>query len=192
MVRWHRRYASLLPAALLAAACSGGADGAPASGGAGAAPAAAASAPSSPRATAAGTVGTVTVTVDYGRPSRRGRQIFGGLVPLDAVWRTGANAATTLVLGGSVELGGRPIEAGTYTLYSVPARDGWTLVVNGQTGQWGTEYDAGRDVARIPMEVSRPPAPVDTFTISVEGGASEGRLVMAWDTLQAILPIRTR
>ena len=191
MVRRHFRHAPLL-SALLAAACSGGAEGAPASDRAGAAPAAAASAPSSPRATAAGTVGTATVTVDYGRPSRRGRQIFGGLVPFDAVWRTGANAATTLVLGGPVELGGRPLEAGTYTLYSVPARDGWTLVVNGQTGQWGTEYDAGRDVARIPMEVSRAQAPVDTFTISVEGGAGEGRLTFAWDTLQGALPIRAR
>ena len=192
MVRWYRRHAPLLSAALLAAACSGGADGAPASDGAGAAPAATASAPSSPRGTAEGTVGNATVSVDYGRPSRRGRQIFGGLVPFDAVWRTGANAATTLELGGPVELGGRPLEAGTYTLYSVPARDGWTLVVNGQTGQWGTEYDAGRDVVRLPMEVSRPPAPVDTFTISVEGGASDGRLVMAWDTLQGVLPIRAR
>ena len=187
------RSAPLLVAALLAAACSGGAEGASGSDGAGAGTApAAASAPSSPRATAEGTVGTVTVSVDYGRPSRRGRQIFGGLVPLDAVWRTGANAATSLVLGGAVELGGRPLEAGSYTLYSVPARDGWTLVVNGQTGQWGTEYDAGRDVARIPMEVSRPPAAVDTFTIRVEGGATEGRLVVAWDTLQGALPIRPR
>ena len=65
-------------------------------------------------------------------------------------------------------------------------------MVNGQTGQWGTEYDAGRDVVRIPMEVSRPPAPVDTFTITVEGGASQGRLVLAWDTLQGALPIRPR
>lgn len=196
MVRWHRRSVPLVAAALVAAACTGGGDGGPgragAGAGAGTTPEASASAPSSPRATAEGTVGTASVSVDYGRPSRRGRQIFGGLVPFDAVWRTGANAATTLVLGGTVELGGRPLEAGTYTLYSVPARDGWTLVVNGQTGQWGTEYDAGRDVVRIPMEVSRPPAPVDTFTISVEGGATGGRLVFAWDTLQGALPIRTR
>ena len=193
MARLHRRSAPLLAAAMFAAACSGGMDGTPSAGGVpdGTAPVAA-SAPSSPRAAAQGTVGTATVSVDYGRPSRRGRQIFGGLVPFDAVWRTGANAATTLVLGGTVELGGHPLEAGSYTLYSVPARNGWTLVVNGQTGQWGTEYDAGRDVVRIPMEVSRPPAPVDTFTITVDGGASQGRLVLAWDTLQGSLPIRPR
>ncbi len=189
------RYTLALAAALAGTACTAAGDGTPESGATGdAAPAApAASVPvSSPRGIAEGTIGPVSVSVDYGRPSRRGRDIFGGLVPFDAVWRTGANAATTLVLGGNAELGGRPLDAGTYTLYSVPARNGWTLVVNGQTGQWGTEYDAGRDVLRVPLEVSRPAAPVDTFTISVEGGAGEGRLVFAWDTLQGAVAIRPR
>lgn len=182
-----------LVAALLAA-CSPQGDNAPADAASreGAAPAAAAPAPSSPRGTAEASIGGSAVTVDYGRPSRRGRQIFGGLVPFDAVWRTGANAATTLVLGGDVELGGRALDAGTYTLYSVPARNGWTLIVNGQTGQWGTEYDAGRDVLRVPLEVSRTPAPVDTFTIAVVGGATEGRLLFSWDTLQGAVSVRQR
>ena len=193
MSRTHWRTLALA-AALAGTACTAG-DDTPAGGAPGdAAPAApAASAPvSSPRGSAEGTIGPVSVSVDYGRPSRRGRRIFGGLVPFDAVWRTGANAATTLVLGGNAELGGRPLDAGTYTLYSVPARNGWTLVVNGQTGQWGTEYDAGRDVLRVPLAVTRRAAPVDTFTISVEGGAGEGRLVFAWDTLQGAVAIRPR
>jgi hypothetical protein len=182
---------AMLAAALAGPACSSGdSDAAPA--GAGAGTTAAADRPSSPRDTAVATIGAATVLVDYGRPSRRGREIFGALVPFDAVWRTGANAATTLVLGGDVELGGRPLDAGTYTLYSVPSRNGWTLVVNGQTGQWGTEYDAGRDVLRVPLEVSRAPAPVDTFTIAVEGDASGGRLLLSWDTLQGTASIRPR
>jgi hypothetical protein len=129
--------------------------------------------------------------VDYGRPSRRGREIFGSLVPYDEVWRTGANAATTLVVSAPVQLGGQPLAAGTYTLYSLPTRSGWTLIVNGQTGQWGTEYAEGRDVLRVPMSVART-EPVDTFRIAVEGGSDEGRLVFAWDTLQGTVPVRAR
>ena len=152
---------------------------------------ASAPAQASPRDTARGTVGSATVLVDYGRPSRRGREIFGGLVPFDQVWRTGANSATTIVFGGPVELGGRSVDAGTYTLYSQPARNGWTLIVNRQTGQWGTEYDGAQDLVRIPMEVSRAAVPVDTFTISVESGAP-GRLVFAWDTLQGAVTMEPR
>jgi hypothetical protein len=147
--------------------------------------------PASPRDTVRGTIGAATLLVDYGRPSRRGRQIFGSLVPHDQVWRTGANAATTFVVGGPIQIGGQPLAAGTYTLYSLPSLNGWTLIVNGQTGQWGTEYAEGRDVLRVPMSLSRV-EPVETFRISVEGGASEGHLVFAWDTLQGSVPIRAR
>ena len=152
---------------------------------------ASAPAQASPRDTARGTAGAATVLVDYGRPSRRGRGIFGGLVPYDQVWRTGANAATTIVFGAPVQLGGRPVDAGTYTLYSVPARNGWTLVVNRQTGQWGTSYDQAQDLVRVPMEVSRAATPVDTFTISVESGEN-ARLVFAWDTLQGTVTVKAR
>ena len=145
----------------------------------------------SPRDTARGTIGAASLFVDYGRPSRRGREIFGALVPYGQVWRTGANSATTFVVGAPVEIGGQPLAAGTYTLYSLPARDSWTLIVNGQTGQWGTEYAAGKDVLRIPMSLSRV-EPVDTFRITIEGGASEGRLILAWDTLQGTVPVRAR
>jgi hypothetical protein len=145
----------------------------------------------SPRDTARGTVGTAELLVDYGRPSRRGREIFGALVPFGQVWRTGANAATTLVVGAPVQIGGQPLPAGTYTLYSLPAAGEWTLIVNGQTGQWGTEYAEARDVLRVPMTVSRT-EPVETFRITIEGGAGEGRMVLAWDTLQGVVPIRAR
>ena len=176
------------------AACAPSDDSAPASvpdTASAAAPAPAAERLTSPRDTARGTVGSATLLVDYGRPSRRGREIFGSLVPYDDVWRTGANAATTLVVSAPVQLGGQPLAAGTYTLYSLPTRSGWTLIVNGQTGQWGTEYAEGRDVLRLPMSVART-EPVDTFRIAVEGGSGEGRLVFAWDTLQGTVPVRAR
>jgi hypothetical protein len=183
---------------MLAAACQPAAkDADPAAAATGSAPAPTVTVPAStpaqasPRDTARGTIGSTTVLVDYGRPSRRGREIFGALVPYDQVWRTGANSATTLVLGGPVALGGRPVDAGTYTLYSVPAQDGWTLVVNRQTGQWGTEYNQVQDLVRVPMTVSKAATPVDTFTISVEGGDT-GRLVLAWDTLQGSVTLAPR
>ena len=189
-----KTYTTLLGISLGLAACTPAGDSAPAASGSDTAQTTAAAPAerlSSPRDTARGTIGSASLLVDYGRPSRRGRQIFGSLVPYDEVWRTGANAATTLVVGAPVELGGEPLPAGTYTLYSIPAQTGWTLIVNRQTRQWGTEYTEGQDVMRVPMSVSRV-EPVDTFGIAVEGGAAEGRLVFAWDTLQGTVAVRAR
>jgi hypothetical protein len=147
----------------------------------------------SPRDTARGNVGGVSVLVDYGRPSMRGRTIFAanGLVPYGQVWRTGANAATTLVTSKDLMVGTTRVPAGTYTLYSLPTADGWQLIVNKQTGQWGTDYDQSRDLARIPMRVATLPAPVEQFTIAVERSA----LVMRWDRRQgsvALSPVAAR
>jgi len=179
----------VLSVALLASACASRDDAAPTTNDAsGSTPAAVAS----PRDTASGSIGGASILVDYGRPSRRGRAIFGALVPFDAVWRTGANAATTLVVGAPVEIGGKPLDAGTYTLYSMPARTGWTLIVNGQTGQWGTEYRQDRDLFRIPLTLERTSTPVDTFTIRVQPGEREGAIVFAWDTLQGSIAVRPR
>lgn len=187
-----RHLAGLLLLCAASAGCSPPPDGNRATTDTLAAPAAQATAqaPASPRDTAAGRIGGASVTVDYGRPSRRGRQIFGALVPYDRVWRTGANSATTLVLSAPVQIQTRPLEAGSYTLYSIPSDAGWTLVINGQTGQWGTEYNESQDVLRVPLVVSRAPVDVDTFTITIEGGADSGRLVLAWDTLQGAAAIR--
>lgn len=150
--------------------------------------AAPAAAQASPRDSARATIGGATVLVDYGRPSKRGRVIFAdaGLVPYGQVWRTGANAATTLVTSGPLMVGETALPAGTYTLYTVPAADRWQLVINGQTGQWGTEYDQSKDVARVPMQVSALSAPVEQFEIAVENSA----LVMRWDTVQASVPLK--
>jgi hypothetical protein len=144
--------------------------------------------PASPRDTAEMAVAGERVMVDYGRPYMRGRTIMGGLVPYGQVWRTGANAATTLVLPRDARIGGTPVPAGTYTLYTVPAETEWQLVVNRQTGQWGTEYDQAQDLARIPMRVERTPAPVEQFTISLTAG-SPAQMVMEWENTRASVPI---
>jgi hypothetical protein len=141
----------------------------------------------SPRDTARGTVGGASVMVDYSRPAKRGRTIFGanGLVPYGRVWRTGANAATTLVTSAPLRVGQTQLPAGTYTLYTLPDANGWQLIVNRQTGQWGTDYDQTQDVARIPMQVTTLQSPAEQFTIAVEPAA----LVMRWDTVQASAPL---
>jgi hypothetical protein len=160
----------------------------PASAATPASPAARPQAPASPRDTARGTVGGVSVLVDYGRPYKKGRTIFAadGLAPYGRVWRTGANAATTLVTSADLFVGETRVPAGTYTLYTVPAADRWQLVINRQTGQWGTDYDQARDLARVPMRVTALGAPVEQFTVAVEGNA----LAMRWDTVQASVALR--
>ena len=143
----------------------------------------------SPRDTVRATIGGADVTVDYGRPFRRGRTLVGDLLPYDQVWRTGANAATQLSTSAPITLAGVPLHPGTYTLWTLPTKGGVTLIINGQSGQWGTEYRADQDIARRPMTVDSLPANVERFTIRVEPA---GRLVMEWGTFQWSAPIRRR
>ncbi|HEX8455033.1 MAG TPA: DUF2911 domain-containing protein [Longimicrobium sp.] len=134
------------------------------------------------------------VYVDYGRPSMRGRRIVGELVPYGRVWRTGANAATTLVTEADLRIGDALVPRGTYTLYTLPTAQGWTLIVNRQTGQWGTQYDASRDLVRIPMRSTRVAQPVEKFTIALERGAARGTgtLAMAWENTRLTVPVRVQ
>lgn len=136
----------------------------------------------SPRDTARGKVGESEFTVDYGRPSVRGRTVFGGIVPWGEVWRTGANAATQFTTQSPVTFGSVKLQPGTYTVWTVPTATGVTLIFNGQTGQWGTEYDKSQDVGRVPLQVARSETPVELFTIMVEDrGEKRGALIFAWN-----------
>jgi hypothetical protein len=144
----------------------------------------------SPPAKANVTLPEATVTIDYCAPSVHGRTIYGGLVPYGKVWRTGANAATTLKTTGALQIGGLKVAAGTYTLYSVPAPDGWKLVVNKQTGQWGTVYDKAQDLGRVAMETASTAMPVETMVIDFEktmGNATE--LHVKWADVDASVQI---
>jgi hypothetical protein len=144
--------------------------------------------PASPRDTAEMAFAGERIYVDYGRPYMRGRAIMGGLVPYGQVWRTGANAATTFVTPRDVRIGGTLVPAGTYTLYTLPGEREWQLIVNRQTGQWGTQYDQAQDLARIPMRVERTSAPVEQFTIQLMAG-SPASLVMEWENTRASVPV---
>lgn len=143
----------------------------------------------SPRDTTRATVGSAMVLIDYGRPSKRGRVIFGGLEPFGKVWRTGANAATTLVTDKPLTIGALEVPAGTYTLYTQLNKDApWKLIVNKQTGQWGTQYDEKQDLGRVDMTMESLPAVVEKSTISIESG----RLKLAWDQTAASVTIASK
>jgi hypothetical protein len=132
----------------------------------------------SARDTTRATLGAVNVLIDYGRPAKRGREIWGALVPFDTTWRLGANAATTLRTDGILEIGSATIPAGTYTLFLLPTRGSAQLIVNRQTGQWGTAYDAAQDLVRIPMSWHADLGSFEErFAIKVEGN----QLVLHWD-----------
>jgi hypothetical protein len=146
-------------------------------------------APLSPPAQASVKIGAATVTIDYARPSIRGRKIMGGLVPFDKVWRTGANAATTLKTDAPLEIGGVAVPAGTYTLYTMPGEKAWKLIINMQTGQWGTEYNQARDHARVDLKVEAIPQPVEQFTITLAAtGPAAGLLSMEWELTRVSIP----
>jgi hypothetical protein len=147
------------------------------------------------RDTTRASVGGASLWVDYGRPVARGRQIFGqgGIVPPGLVWRTGANAATHFRTDRALDFGGTAVPAGTYTLYTLPdASGGWQLIVNRQTGQWGTVYDQARDLARIPLRVEALPTPVERFTIAVEPQGAGGVLSLSWDRTRLSAPFSVR
>ena len=149
--------------------------------------------PQSPRDKAEATIGDAHVSVDYSRPSKRGRVIFGELVPWNTVWRTGANAATTFVTDKDLVLGGADVPAGTYTLYTLPAETGaWKLIVNKQTGQWGTVYDQAQDLARVDLKVAKVDAPVEQFTIEVKPEGKDGVLRLVWDETEASVPLTVK
>lgn len=135
----------------------------------------------------------MVVSVDYGQPHARGRTVVGTLIPYDQVWRTGANQATSLRTDVDLELAGVRVPRGSYTLYSLLSRSGWQLIVNKQTGQWGTQYDATQDLARVAIESSDLAAPAESFSITLVPAAqapAQGTLVLEWGTLRGVVPWR--
>lgn len=146
----------------------------------------------SPRDTATASLGGARLVIDYGRPFKRGRVIFGNIVPWDTVWRTGANAATQFITDRGLELAGKVLSAGEYTLWTLPSQGGWTLIFNSQTRQWGTEYDSARDVLRVPMNVTTLTEPVEQFIILLEPREGGGVLRLRWDTTEAWIPFSVR
>ena len=142
--------------------------------------------PGSPHETISAVVDGAKVSLTYGRPYMRGRKIVGGLVPYGRIWRTGADESTTLVTDAPLNIGGAAVPAGKVSLYTLPGQGGWKLIINKQTGQWGTEYNEAQDLARVDMTTRTLTAPVDQFTIKIEGG----QLKLAWELTELSVPIK--
>jgi hypothetical protein len=148
------------------------------------------------RGEARGALGGATFVIDYGTPARRGRDVWGTLVPWGQIWRTGANLATHVTTDRDLVLGaGRDtlvVPPGRYTLYTIPERDGGVLIVNRQTGQGGTTYDAARDLGRVPMRARALATPVESFTITASQDGTSGEIRLQWDRTELVVPVRVR
>jgi hypothetical protein len=133
------------------------------------------------------------VTIDYSRPSMKGRKIVGELVPYGKVWRTGANEATTLTTEADLNIGGTDVPAGKYTLYTLPSEGTWKLIINKQTGQWGTVYDESQDLARVDLKKSSLKEPVEQFTISFRTkNNTSADLVLQWETTELSVAVTAK
>jgi hypothetical protein len=141
------------------------------------------------------TIGVAQMRIDYGRPLLRGRKALGNpaLVPFDAVWRTGADAATQFTTTASLSLGGVELMPGSYSLWTMPTRTGAMLIVNRQHGQWGTEYDPDQDVGRVALKTENLPAPIEQFTIRIVPiSDTSGSLVLEWERFRWTAAITVR
>ncbi|NNE35007.1 MAG: DUF2911 domain-containing protein [Rhodothermales bacterium] len=130
------------------------------------------------------------VKIVYSSPRKRGREIFGGLVPYGEVWRTGANEATELTITNAVLLGGNVIAAGTYALFTIPGEEQWTVIINRNLGQWGAyDYDSQADVVRFDVPAQTIDRMHEAFTISIDD--AENEIKMAWDSIAIAIPLTT-
>ncbi len=133
-----------------------------------------------------------TVSVDYGAPSMRGRKIMGELVPYGKVWRTGANEATKFHTDSDLLIGGAKVPAGDYTLFTLPGETAWKLIINKQTGQWGTKYDESQDLVRVDMKVKKTEQPVEQMEIKLDP-KTDGDVILhvIWENTDASVELKS-
>jgi hypothetical protein len=132
-----------------------------------------------------------TIHVDYSSPRAKGRKIFGGVVPYGKPWRTGANEATSFKTDTDLVANKVNVPAGSYTIFSLPTENGWKLIINKQTGQWGTVYDEKQDLARIDMKKQSLPSPAENFTIAFDQVAPDTcRMRLEWETTRGSLDFK--
>ena len=129
------------------------------------------------------------INTAYSSPRMKGRKIFGGLVPYGHVWRTGANEATTFVTDADLIVEGMEIPPGSYTLFTLPAADKWTLIISKKSGEPGTPYPQGQDLLRVEMKVSQTESPVENFTIAYRRKDATCSLTLSWEHIQATVDL---
>ncbi len=143
----------------------------------------------SPQAKVSQTVGLTEISVEYSSPTVKGRKIWGALVPFGEVWCTGANWATKITTEANLEMGNLKLPAGSYSIWTIPNQNEWTLIINKQTGQFHLNYDSSRDFGRTKMNVKKLTTPVETFAIELRPEAgNKGTLALMWETTEASIP----
>jgi len=129
--------------------------------------------------------------VIYSRPQKKGREIFGELVPFGKVWRTGANEATEITFYQDVTFGDEAVEAGTYSLFTIPGKNKWTVVLNEELNQWGAyNYDESKDIASIEVKPKQTAATVETFSITSKKAKVGYHLLLGWDDTYIEIPVK--
>ncbi|MFI0430722.1 DUF2911 domain-containing protein [Mariniflexile sp. HMF6888] len=150
----------------------------------------------SPKDTVKFELNDLKLKVFYNRPYKKGREIFGALVPFNQVWRTGANEATTFETNKDLEIKGIPLPAGKYTLWTVPRDSTWTVLFNSKQYSWGVNsemqpmWDPNYDVVDIEVPVNKLDSPVEQFTISFDNSTDSLALTMAWDDTKIAVPLK--
>src|SRR5690606_23866902 len=142
--------------------------------------------PASPAATATGKIRNANVTINYSSPSVKGRTIWGELVPYGKVWRAGANEATTITTDQDVMAEGKKLSAGTYSFYTIPGEDEWTIIFNKTNKQWGTQYDEKQDALRV---MAKPRQASSMSERLVYDGTKDG-IVLRWENLE--VPVKVQ
>ncbi|MFZ6012886.1 MAG: DUF2911 domain-containing protein [Bacteroidota bacterium] len=138
--------------------------------------------------------GDLTIKVFYNRPFKKGRQIFGGLVPYDSVWRTGANEATTFETNKDLNIEGKILKRGKYSLWTIPREENWTIIFNSESGQWGVNSkgvanrDKEQDVLTVDVHAVQQDQEFEQFTISFEKGLDDAEMVLIWDKTLVAVP----
>lgn len=149
--------------------------------------------PLSPPAASCRFSGSNTIKVDYSSPRKRGRKIYGGMVPYNKVWRLGANEATTFEISTDVTIDGKKVPKGNYALFAIPRPSNWTLMISKKTGEWGIPYPGAKyDFARLPMKVSSLQSTLQDLTISFEPSGKVCTMKVDWDKTRAYVEIHEK
>lgn len=131
------------------------------------------------------------VKITYCQPQRKGRKVFGGIVPFGQIWRTGANETTELTTTRDIEIHGQVLRAGTYSLFTIPGPEEWTFIINSDVGMWGAyNYNRQKDVYRFPVPIEKTDKVYDAFTIEFDHRNQVADLILVWDTTRISIPIR--
>ncbi len=130
------------------------------------------------------------IKITYGRPHKKDREIFGGLVPFGEIWRTGANEATEMTITDDIFFNGNLLKKGNYSLFTIPEKEKWTIIINAAQGQWGAyEYDQSKDILRTEVPVETLDVTYEPFTIEFSQDEDQAQLLMLWDNTKISIPI---